>query len=52
MDVVRTSLQYGISCLKRINYDRNELEQRWEEVQRPDSKVTLRVTNSVTHVTN
>nr|XP_013118924.1 unnamed protein product [Stomoxys calcitrans] len=24
----RTSLQYGISCLKRLNYDRNELEHR------------------------
>lgn len=24
----RTSLQYGISCLKRLNYDRNQLEER------------------------
>uniref|UniRef100_A0A1L8DAY5 Putative lar-interacting protein n=1 Tax=Nyssomyia neivai TaxID=330878 RepID=A0A1L8DAY5_9DIPT len=24
----RTSLQYGISCLKRLNYDRNTLEER------------------------
>lgn len=24
----RTSLQYGISCLKRLNYDRNALEDR------------------------
>lgn len=24
----RTSLQYGISCLKRLNYDRDALEQR------------------------
>lgn len=24
----RTSLQYGISCLKRLNYDRNALEER------------------------
>lgn len=24
----RTSLQYGISCLKRINYDRGALEER------------------------
>lgn len=24
----RTSLQYGISCLKRLNYDRQELEDR------------------------
>lgn len=27
----RTSLQYGISCLKRLNYDRAELERRREE---------------------
>ncbi|GIY02361.1 liprin-alpha-1 [Caerostris darwini] len=24
----RTSLQYGVSCLKRVNYDRNALEER------------------------
>ena len=24
----RTSLQYGISCLKRLNYDRSSLEER------------------------
>lgn len=24
----RTSLQYGISCLKRLNYDRQQLEER------------------------
>lgn len=24
----RTSLQYGISCLKRLNYDRDALEER------------------------
>ncbi|KAK7479389.1 hypothetical protein BaRGS_00029381 [Batillaria attramentaria] len=27
----RTSLQYGINCLKKINYDRKELERRREE---------------------
>ncbi|KAL3841765.1 hypothetical protein ACJMK2_019867 [Sinanodonta woodiana] len=27
----RTSLQYGINCLKRVNYDRKELERRREE---------------------
>ncbi|XP_058816964.1 liprin-alpha-1-like [Topomyia yanbarensis] len=27
----RTSLQYGISCLKRLNYDRNVLEERRKE---------------------
>ncbi|XP_069095106.1 liprin-alpha-4 isoform X2 [Pleurodeles waltl] len=29
----RTSLQYGIMCLKRLNYDRKELEKRREETQ-------------------
>ncbi|KAJ7411479.1 Liprin-alpha-4 [Willisornis vidua] len=29
----RTSLQYGIMCLKRLNYDRKELERRREETQ-------------------
>ncbi|CAH1786824.1 unnamed protein product [Owenia fusiformis] len=27
----RTSLQYGINCLKRVNYDRKELERRRED---------------------
>ncbi|XP_064635130.1 liprin-alpha-1-like isoform X5 [Lineus longissimus] len=27
----RTSLQYGINCLKRLNYDRKELERRRED---------------------
>ncbi|XP_063398282.1 liprin-alpha-1-like isoform X4 [Mytilus trossulus] len=27
----RTSLQYGINCLKRLNYDKKELERRREE---------------------
>jgi hypothetical protein len=27
----RTSLQYGIACLKRVNYDRIELDRRREE---------------------
>ncbi|XP_012935306.1 liprin-alpha-1 [Aplysia californica] len=27
----RTSLQYGINCLKKINYDKKELERRREE---------------------
>lgn len=26
--IFRTSLQYGISCLKRLNYDRKQLEER------------------------
>ena len=29
--ICRTSLQYGINCLKRLNYDRKELERRREE---------------------
>ncbi|XP_053693233.1 liprin-alpha-1 isoform X2 [Sabethes cyaneus] len=29
----RTSLQYGISCLKRLNYDRNDLEERRKETE-------------------
>lgn len=29
----RSSLQYGIMCLKRLNYDRKELERRREESQ-------------------
>lgn len=29
----RASLQYGIMCLKRLNYDRKELERRREESQ-------------------
>lgn len=28
MIVFRTSLQFGISCLKRLNYDRQALEER------------------------
>ena len=27
----RTSLQYAINCLKRVNYDKKELERRREE---------------------
>lgn len=30
---VRASLQYGIMCLKRLNYDRKDLERRREESQ-------------------
>lgn len=29
----RTSLQYGIMCLKKLNYDRQELERRREASQ-------------------
>ncbi|XP_076859777.1 liprin-alpha-4 isoform X3 [Brachyhypopomus gauderio] len=40
----RASLQYGIMCLKRLNYDRKELERRREECQH-DIKDTLVWTN-------
>ncbi|KAJ8360498.1 hypothetical protein SKAU_G00170230 [Synaphobranchus kaupii] len=40
----RASLQYGIMCLKRLNYDRKELERRREECQQ-DIKDTLVWTN-------
>lgn len=29
----RASLQYGIMCLKRLNYDRKELDRRREDSQ-------------------
>ncbi|KAJ8258290.1 hypothetical protein COCON_G00173020 [Conger conger] len=40
----RASLQYGIMCLKRLNYDRKELERRREECQQ-DIKDALVWTN-------
>ncbi|XP_036415436.1 liprin-alpha-4 [Colossoma macropomum] len=40
----RASLQYGIMCLKRLNYDRKELERRREECQN-EIKDTLVWTN-------
>lgn len=40
----RTSLQYGINCLKRLNYDKKELERRREE-SATDSKDVLVWTN-------
>ncbi|CAL8106434.1 unnamed protein product [Calicophoron daubneyi] len=33
----RTSLLYGIVCLKRLNYDRNELERRQREAVQTDN---------------
>lgn len=33
----RTSLLYGIVCLKRLNYDRSELERRQRECLHRDS---------------
>ncbi|XP_042563766.1 liprin-alpha-4 isoform X5 [Clupea harengus] len=40
----RASLQYGIMCLKRLNYDRKELDRRREECQH-DIRDTLVWTN-------
>ncbi|KAF5899477.1 liprin-alpha-4 isoform X4, partial [Clarias magur] len=45
----RASLQYGIMCLKRLNYDRKELDRRREECHH-DLKDTLVWTNE--HVMN
>lgn len=40
----RVSLHYGIMCLKRLNYDRKELERR-----REDSALQNKGERSVTH---
>lgn len=37
----RTSLQYGISCLKRLNYDRNLLEDRRKNCENTVSDVLV-----------
>lgn len=37
----RTSLQYGILCLKRLNYDRNSLEDRRKNVENALSDVIV-----------
>lgn len=37
----RTSLQYGISCLKRLNYDRNLLEDRRKNCENTNSDVLV-----------
>ncbi|XP_065514063.1 liprin-alpha-3-like [Caloenas nicobarica] len=50
----RVSLHYGIMCLKRLNYDRKELERRREESQAQSTDVVVwsneRVTSWVTSV--
>lgn len=33
LPLLRVSLHYGIMCLKRLNYDRKDLERRREESQ-------------------
>lgn len=45
---IRASLQYGIMCLKRLNYDRKDLERRREDSQH-DMKGALN-THSETHI--
>lgn len=37
----RTSLQYGISCLKRLNYDRNTLEERRKASENATAEVLV-----------
>jgi hypothetical protein len=37
----RTSLQYGISCLKRLNYDRNALEERRKNSENANTDVLV-----------
>ncbi|KAI9585657.1 hypothetical protein GQX74_001504 [Glossina fuscipes] len=45
----RTSLQYGISCLKRLNYDRNELERRRKMSEHTMSDVLVWSNEKVIH---
>nr|XP_031294699.1 liprin-alpha-4 isoform X4 [Camelus dromedarius] len=45
----RTSLQYGIMCLKRLNYDRKELEKRREESQHEVKDVLVWTNDQVVH---
>ncbi|KAF7238998.1 Liprin-alpha-4, partial [Varanus komodoensis] len=45
----RTSLQYGIMCLKRLNYDRKELERRREESQHEIKDVLVWTNDQVIH---
>ncbi|XP_027524967.1 liprin-alpha-4 isoform X3 [Corapipo altera] len=43
------SLQYGIMCLKRLNYDRKELERRREETQHEIKDVLVWTNDQVIH---
>ncbi|XP_055966635.1 liprin-alpha-4 isoform X1 [Sorex fumeus] len=45
----RASLQYGIMCLKRLNYDRKELEKRREESQHEIKDVLVWTNDQVVH---
>uniref|UniRef100_A0A3Q2Y1K6 PTPRF interacting protein alpha 4 n=1 Tax=Hippocampus comes TaxID=109280 RepID=A0A3Q2Y1K6_HIPCM len=48
VDSFHASLQYGIMCLKRLNYDRKELERRREDSQH-DMKVLVWTNEQVIH---
>lgn len=41
IECFRTSLQYGISCLKRLNYDRNLLEERRKNCENTNTDVLV-----------
>uniref|UniRef100_A0A3Q3WBL1 SAM domain-containing protein n=1 Tax=Mola mola TaxID=94237 RepID=A0A3Q3WBL1_MOLML len=45
----RASLQYGIMCLKRLNYDRKDLERRREESQHEMKDVLVWTNEQVIH---
>ncbi|XP_023563837.1 liprin-alpha-4 isoform X1 [Octodon degus] len=45
----RASLQYGIMCLKRLDYDRKELEKRREESQHEIKDVLVWTNDQVVH---
>uniref|UniRef100_A0A8C5EZN5 PTPRF interacting protein alpha 4 n=1 Tax=Gopherus evgoodei TaxID=1825980 RepID=A0A8C5EZN5_9SAUR len=45
----RTSLQYGIMCLKRLNYDRKELQRRREESQHEIKDILVWTNDQVMH---
>ncbi|XP_067863486.1 liprin-alpha-4 [Heptranchias perlo] len=45
----RTSLHYGIMCLKRLNYDRKDLERRREESQLEIKDVLVWTNDQVIH---
>ncbi|XP_048879723.1 liprin-alpha-4 isoform X5 [Brienomyrus brachyistius] len=45
----RASLQYGIMCLKRLNYDRKDLERRREECQHEIKDIVVWTNDRVIH---
>nr|XP_023688134.1 liprin-alpha-2-like isoform X2 [Paramormyrops kingsleyae] len=45
----RASLQYGIMCLKRLNYDRKDLERRREECQHEIKDILVWTNDRVIH---